>query len=109
MYIPQLQALFVSIGDSDSNRYNRCGGPSGYHCLHYNKKIVARVLKYKAPWGFKRLPILKVSMRCRTRVFVGQSPDPLKEGGRLGYHDISSSHKYPDNVDSDTEEEKEEE
>ena len=57
----------------------------------YNlEKIIAQVLKYKAPLGCKRLPMFTlVGSRPWSgqadRVFVGQSLDLLQKGERLGY------------------------
>jgi hypothetical protein len=80
--MPQIQTLSASAADAEYNRRNGCGGPSAYHQSYCNKKIVARVLKYKAPWGCKRLPMFTVNGWFSTRVFAGQS---WREGERLGY------------------------
>ena len=87
IHMPQIQTLSVSAADDEDNRTSGYAGPSIDHNSYYNKMIVARVLKYKAPWGCKRLPMITVSGWLSTWVFAGQT---WREGERLGYDDISS-------------------
>ncbi|KAF8804189.1 hypothetical protein BYT27DRAFT_7302269 [Phlegmacium glaucopus] len=90
IYMPQLQALSASVADLETHRNGMCGKCSESHCLRYNQEIVAQVLKYKAPWGCKRLPTFTLSSPILgSRVFYCQSEEQLKKGERLRYDDIS--------------------
>lgn len=96
--MPQLHALSASISNTERSRHNTGVMGIDRHHMYYNKNIVARILKYKAPWDCKRLPMFTVGPPfTRLRVFVGNL---LKEGERLGYNDISPPVEYPTEEDS---------
>ena len=97
--MPRLQALSVSIVG------HRVISPSEKfpYTPYIWPKIIAQVLKYKAPLGCKRLPMFTLVGPSRwsspNRVFVGQSLDLLQKGERLGY-DTSSPPGFEYNTDS---------
>ena len=90
--MPKMQAISVSIADHEGNRHSMCSMGSDFHYSRYNRKIVTRIRKYKAPWSCKRLPMLTMvgSWSGTKKVFAGQSLDLLQNGERLGYDEISS-------------------
>ena len=87
IYMPQLQALSVSIADSERSRDNMCGKITFSHYLCYERKIIARVPKYEAALGCKRPPmfITRTFPWSRSaRVFVSRSPpDLLHKSGKV--------------------------
>lgn len=80
--MPEIYAL------SDDNRDSICG----HYYMHYNEKIVDRVLKYMA------------ALRTTSEVY-GQLPVDVHrtKGERLGYGKILSLAEYLNNVDADEE------
>ena len=97
--MPRLQALYICIvahADMRSSEYP-----------YMWQKIIAQILKYKAPLCCKHLPMFTLSSFIAPwigpdRVFVGQSLDLLQKGERLGY-DKFSPPGFEYNTDSDEE------
>ena len=80
--MPQLEWLFVSVGNLESSRGSRCGTSSALHRARSQQKMVGRVLEYRAPLDCKRLATFKIPGQA----FVGRFPDLLKKGKkRLQY------------------------